>query len=159
MTKTIKYLPWLLSVVLAVLLALSWHSSQLKLEQKKMELASLREQYDTLNEANDKCKQLAYDSSKRLRLANQPEIQVHVSFRKAFLSSGIVARVENLSSQIIAMTASVERPSSGQKSIFDMTLDRGQSKEIGEREGWAFVPGDTIVVNQPDHKSRTFRAP
>ena len=162
MIKTIKYLPWLISAVLAILLALSWHDSQLKIAQKDSELVSLKQQINELNskieEANNKYKQLGDEANKKLQIANQAEIQVSVTFRKALLSGGKVGRVTNLSNQIIAMTASVERPSSGKKNTFEMTLDPGQSREIGEREGWAFVPGDTITVSQPDHKSKTFHA-
>jgi hypothetical protein len=47
----------------------------------------------------------------------------------------------------------VSRASSGQSRSFDITLDSGRKRELGEREGWAFVAGDTLTITQPEHKS------
>lgn len=160
MTNTIKSLPWLISVVLAVLLVWSWHTSQQKLMQKDAELTETKQQYNQLlTDANSKITLLTEEANEKLHLANQPEIPVDVSFRKALLSSGDVASFRNRSSRSIAVTASIERPSSGQSRIFDLTLDPGHTKEIGEREGWAFVSGDTVTLTQPEHKSLSFQAP
>ena len=167
MDRVMKFAPWLLSAVLAIFLALNWQHSRAALEQKDAEVQSLKQQYNKLvseantkiEEANVKVKQLADDANKKIEIASQREVQVRVSFRKALLSSGNVAAFTNLSGQTIAITADVERPASGQKRSFAITIDPGKTKEIGEREGWAFVPGDTVKVGQPDHKGLVFTAP
>lgn len=167
MTNTTKYLPWFLSAVLATLLSLLWYDSKQSLAKKDVDLAVLKQQYDQLAtdanrkiaEANSSLRQLADEANKKIQIANQPEIPVRVTFRKALFSSGNVASFANISGQIIAITGNIERPSSGQSHSFELTIDRGQTKEIGEREGWAFVPGDTITLSQPDHKSLAIRAP
>lgn len=74
------------------------------------------------------------------------------------MSSGNVASFNNTAGQTIAVTINVNR-ASGQSRSFDVTLDTGMTKEIGEREGWAFIRGDTITVRQAEHKSKTFQAP
>lgn len=177
-----KYLPWLVSVLLVALLAVLWNDSQSKLAQKDMELQGLKQQYDNLvtqsnnkiaevttkskmqydalvTEANAQNKQLTEDATTKLQLANQAEIQVRVGFRKAMLKSGLVAGFTNLSSQSIAVSVNVQRGSSGQSRNFELTLDPGKPKEIGEREGWAFIPGDSLTVSQPDHKSLSVQIP
>lgn len=103
--KTIA--PWVLSVVLAIWLAVNWQQSRVALEQKDTDLQksraalaqedadlqNLRQQYDKLyTEANAKVKQLAEgtqklaeDARKQIALANEREVQVRVGFRKAML--------------------------------------------------------------------------
>ena len=149
------------------MLGLSLQDSTKKLAQKDAELAVLTQQYkqlvtDTNNkivEANSKLHQLADEANMNIQLANQPEIPVRVSFRKALLNSGNVAGFSNISNQTIAISASIGRPSSNQTLSIDLTIDPGQKKEVGELEGWAFISGDTITIQQPDHKSLSIRAP
>lgn len=160
MTNTIKSLPWFISIVLAVLLAWSWYAAKQDVAKKNAELTELTQRYNQLLvDANSKIALLTEEANKKIQLANRPEIPVNVSFRKALLSSGGVASFRNRSSRSIAVTATIERPSSGQSRIFDLTLDPAHTKEIGEREGWAFVSGDTVTLTEPEHKSSAFQAP
>lgn len=155
MQNSSKYMPWALSAVLAVLWGLSWHDSKTTIEQKDAEIVILKQQYQQLvNDANNK---LA-EAQSRIQRANQPEVPVRVGFRKALMSSGNVAGFNNTSGQTIAISINVSR-SSGQSRSFEVTLDPGMTKEIGEREGWAFIPGDSITITQPGHKSKTFQTP
>jgi hypothetical protein len=166
MQSTSKYLPWALSAILAVLWGLSWHDSKTAIEQKDSEIASLKQQYqqlvsdanNKLAEAQSKTQKLVEEANSQIQLANQAEVPVRVGFRKALMSSGNVAGFNNISGQTIAITININR-SSGQSRSFDVTLDAGMTKEIGEREGWAFISGDSITVTQPEHKSKTFQAP
>lgn len=166
MQNTSKYLPWALSAVLAVLWGLSWNDSKTTIEKKDAAIATLQQQYQQLAndsnnkvaEANSKIQQLAEDANEKIQIASQPEVPVRISFRKALISSGNVASFNNTSGQTIAVTINVNR-ASGQSHSFDVILDPGMTKEIGEREGWAFIPGDTITVTQAEHKSKTFQAP
>ena len=96
------------------------------------------------------------EANKQIAIANQRETRVKVSFRKGFIDSGYVATFTNTYNQPVVITADFERPSSAKKRSAEMTFDPGQSKEIGESEGWAFVSGDTVTVNQDNHKSITF---
>lgn len=185
MTNGTKTIPWLLSAGLAILLVVTWQDSQKTIAQKDVEIAALKQQHtllvtdanskladantklyqltdeasSKLADANTKLHQLTDEANNRIQLANQPEIPVRMTFRKALMGSGNVAGFGNMSGQTIAITANVERRSSGQNRSFYLTIDSGKTKEVGEREGWAFIAGDTITVSQPEHKSLSFRAP
>jgi Glu-tRNA(Gln) amidotransferase subunit E-like FAD-binding protein len=181
MSNASKYFPWGLSTVLAIILAAVWVNSNQTIAQKDAEIATLQKQnIDLVNEsntklgklkdeANEKLKQLAEDATakvqqlaneanNKLQAANQPEVEVSVSFRKAMISSGKVATIKNASGQSIAISVNIERGSSGGGRTYELTLDPGQAKEIGEREGWAFIPGDRIAISQAGHKSMTYQA-
>lgn len=155
-----RSLPWGISIILAILLGLLWYEAKQNLAQKDAELAELQGRYAQLAvDANSKIAQLTQQANEKIRLANQPEIPIRVSFRKAWLASGNVAGFHNLSAQTVAVVANVERPLSGQGRAFTLAIDPGVTKEIGEVEGWAFVPGDSITLTQPEHKSLLVRAP
>lgn len=112
-----------------------------------------------LTEAAAKNQQVVADAKQTIELANLPEVPVRVTFRKAVIANGHVATFMNLSGQPITITADISKPNASQARRVDMTLDPGRKKEIGEREGWAFVAGDTVRVSQADHKPLTFTAP
>lgn len=173
-----KYLPWVISAVCLGVLGFTWQDSRTRLEQKDAELESLRGQYNLLvadanakieaanskakkiaEEANNLLKQQETEANEKLQQANLREAEVSVKFRKALLSSGHVAGFTNTSSQPVAIVAHVLRASTGQSRSFEMTLDPGRTKEVGEREGWAFLVGDKITVEQPDRKSLIFSTP
>jgi len=171
----VKQLPWAISAICVALVGFVWHDTRLKIEQKDAELASIKQQYDQLvseantkleaahtkvkqlaEEANARIKEQADDANDKLQLANQREVQVGVKFRKAMISNGHVAVIANASSQTIAITVDIQRGTSGQARSVDLTIDPGRYKELGEREGWAFIAGDSIKVSQPGFKSLTF---
>jgi hypothetical protein len=89
--------------------------------------------------------------------ANQPEVSVTVTFRKALFGSGSVAAITNISTESIPVAVISSRPSMNQQQRFDLVIDPNRFKEIGDREGWAFIPGDVIKISQPDHKPRAVR--
>jgi len=167
MTSVARLGPWLLAAVLAVALGIVWNDSR----QKDGQIASLNQQLTkTVADADAKYRQLADDANAKLSQiteeangkiaqANLREISVRVAFRKAILSSGLVATISNTSNQTIAITAEVSRPSTNQSKTFPLTIDMGLGAAIGQQEGWAFVAGDTVTISQPDHKSLTFKAP
>jgi hypothetical protein len=195
-----KLLPWLISVVLAVVVgAVSYHyngvvmakDAELEaanihykevLAAKDAEIQAVNEKNssfvaqantrikaadDQVGASNEKLKQLAIeartkiqeiaaDANEKIRVANQPEPTVLVTFRKALLGSGGVARIKNSSPQPISIALIAERVSTNQRKGFELIIDGGVFKEIGEREGWAFLSGDTLKVSQPNHKSLSF---
>jgi hypothetical protein len=167
-------LPWAAAAVLAVALAGTWVSKQsaivslegqvrdrdARLQQKDAEISTLKERHSkTVDEANSRLRALADEANQKLTLAQQPEVQVQAGFRKAMLHSGKVFLLRSTAPGSVAVTVDVERPGTGTSRSFDITLDAGQVKEIGELEGWAFVSGDTIKVSRPDHKPLKYVAP
>ena len=155
-----KYIPWLVTAIALGLLAFIWQDTRSQISKKDVEFANLKAQYDKMvADSSAKMQALAAQANQKIQIANLPEVKVKVTFRKAIFSSGNVAHINNISNQSIAITTDVERPSAGQKKSFTLTIDPGQSKEIGERQGWAFVNGDVMTITQPGHKSLTFAAP
>ena len=126
-----KSLPWLVVFVLVAVVAVMWSNHSFKTAEKDLENVVLQ---------------------KQLEQARLPEAQVQVSIRKAVVASGNVAAFKSTSSQVIGITAEVDRPNSGIKKTFAITLDPGQTQELGGIEGWSFVPGDMIRISQPGHK-------
>lgn len=170
-----RYLPWVVSVVLAALLAINWQQSRQEISAKNTEISELHAQYETLrSEANSKLEQAAnahkalvqeaneklasadQEAREKLAEANQREVQVNVRFRKALLSSGSVAVISNRAGEAVAYVLDVERPSNGQRRTIDVVIDAGQTKELGEREGWAFLPGDTLKISQAGRKALVY---
>lgn len=167
MTSPAKFAPWLLVIVSLGVAAFIWQDSRAHIERKDAEIAALKSQLDkVLSEANAKIadanvkyKALAEEANQKIQVASLREVSVRIGFRKALLSSGNVAAFTNTSGQAIAIDAEIERPSSAKRRTFSLTLDPGQTKEIGEREGWAFLSRDAITVSQPEHKALRFVVP
>lgn len=181
MSKVIKAVPWAISVLVMLALIAVLFTYQSKIGQKDKELSRLQDQYKVLQDQHniiqekyDKCvadmnvtlkqadaryAQLIDDANQQLHLANLPEITAKISFRKAILSNGKVVTITNTSDATISLIVEIERPSSGQKRMFNFVIDPRRIKEIGELEGWAFVPGDTLKLTQANHKSLIFTAP
>jgi hypothetical protein len=167
MTSPAKFAPWLVAIVSLCVAAFIWQDSRARLKENDSEIAALKSQLGIvlleanakIAEANAKCKTLVEDANKIIQAANLKEVSVHIGFRKALLSSGNVAAFTNTSGQTIAISVEIERPSSVQRRTFSLTLDPGQTKEIGERDGWAFISQDIIIISQPEHKALRFVAP
>lgn len=177
-----KLLPWLTSIALAIALATVHVHYKSVIAAKDAELLTANEQNASLvaeansklkdagekvNAANEKLQQvsseararlqaLATEANEKLQAANQPEPTVLVSFRKAFLGSGGVATLKNSSPQPISVSLVASRSATNQQRQFDLVIDAAMFKEIGEREGWAFLSGDTLQVAQPSHKVVSF---
>jgi hypothetical protein len=136
------------SIILGLTLVGTVFFFQSELVQRDAEISKLKEQYnqlikdtnDKLQEANQRQNEIVEEANKKLQSANQPEVPVTVGFRGAFFGSGSVAHITNQSNQSIAVKV----------------IDGGMSKEIGEQEGWAFVSGDTVTIEQAGHKSRSY---
>lgn len=174
MAQMLKVVPWLLATALAVLLALTWQESQRAAAQVQVlqqqnqaliseanaKLAEAAAKHQALAaEADAKFRRLADEANQRIEAASIPEAEVLLTFRKAFLSSGYVGIFTSLARRPIAVTAEIARPGSGQTTRLEMALDPNSKKELGEREGWAFVSGDTVTISQPDHKTLVLTTP
>ena len=176
-----KSIPWLLSALLAIALGVAVYYYQGLIKEKDAQLdsatsklsaqaaendAKLREAnqnaeraakavQQVATEANAKIEALTDTASKQLAAANLPEATVLLSTRKALVSSGNVAIIKNASTQTIGISVVATRPASNQRQSFEMVLDSQQTKEIGEREGWAFISGDVVTAEQAGHKPRS----
>ena len=98
----------------------------------------------------------AAEAAQRLKAASLPEATAEVTFRKAFLSNGSFAIIRNTSSTSVPFAIVVSRAATNQARRMNRVIDGGKVAEIGEREGWAFLPGDVVRISHPDHKAREF---
>jgi dsDNA-specific endonuclease/ATPase MutS2 len=105
-------------------------------------------------QAEARTQALAAEANAKLQEANLPEVTVLVGFRKALMSSGSVARLKNVSPASISLTVTASRPSTAQSKMFRFVIDSSGIKEFGEQEGWAFIKGDQLKVEQPGHKGK-----
>ena len=122
-------------------------------EEASRKLSSAKE------EADSKLAQIASEAESKLRsadravqAANLPEVRLTVAFRKALMNSGQVAVIKSLNPTTTAIALGVRRASTNQQKSLALVFDQGQVKEIGEREGWAFLPGDMLQFTQAGHK-------
>ena len=113
-----------------------------------------RKMQEVSSQADARAKAIADEASERLKEASLPEVTVLVGFRKGVLSSGSVAIVRNVSSTAISLALTAMRPNANRRKIFRFVVDPNAAKEIGEQEGWAFVKGDVLKVEQPGHKPK-----
>jgi hypothetical protein len=167
MNKLLKFIPWVLVIVISLAFFVVWSQMNARLDQQNAELADLKAKYEQvvaeanqkIQDANHRLEAVAQEADEKIRLAQLPEVEVTLGFRKALFSSGNVAVIKNTSGESIALTAVASRPGSDYKKAFEITVDSGQTREIGEQEGWAFVKGDAISLSQAEHKSLTFVSP
>lgn len=111
---------------------------------------------ETSDQATSRMEAVETEARYKLQAANLPEATVEVTFRKALISNGSVARFRNRSQVSTSFTIGVARPATNQNRQFMRVIDGAKITEIGEREGWSFLPGDVIRVLQPEHKPREF---
>jgi len=140
-----KAAPWLVSVLLAVVAGVFWLSGKQKDEALTRQVAQLQKLTEDYNK-------LAEDANEKIAFANLPLVPVKVSTVKPLFADGLAVQIRNATDKTIAITLSVVRPSSGNKKDYELTIDGGVGKNIGQSEGWAFVSGDKVTITQPDHK-------
>lgn len=161
-----KFIPWLLSAVLAVVLLFTWQGSDQDLAEKNQEIDELKHQHSLqladanrrAADANQKLFQLTAEADKKTESASGAQVPVHVTFRVDPPNSNKVATITNTSGETITISVNVQRPATGQNRTFvDLTIIPGKAREISEREGWGFVEGDLLTVNQPNRASLSVR--
>ena len=123
---------------------------------KEVEALASVKMKETSDQANAKMEAVENEARNKLQAANLPEATVEVSFRKALISNGSVAIIRNRSQISTPLTIVVARPTTNQSRTFTRVVDGARMTEIGEREGWAFLPGDVVRVIQPEHKPQDF---
>jgi dsDNA-specific endonuclease/ATPase MutS2 len=184
-----KFLPWVLLLIVSIAFVFVWQSMNAQLTQTTSELAALKDQQKKmaadsqaaikqieqekaqilntvsqekqklLSEMDQEKTKLQEEAQQALQLANMPEVQVQVSFRKAITGSGSVAVFRSTASSPIAISVEVKRSEAGSSKKFDLTIDPNRVQEIGHREGWAVISGDLIQISQSGHKAFKATAP
>lgn len=100
----------------------------------------------------------AHSTAEQQQLAAEarPDLPVNLSFRKALLSAGLVGVFRNTSSQELEFVLDLESPATGRHIRKSIVLNPNGFLEIGAPQGWAFAPGQRIVLNNPAFRPRTY---
>ena len=125
-------------------------------QSKLVEVASeaSKKVQEAAAQAEVRTQALAAEANERLKEASLPEVTVLVGFRKALMASGSVAGLKNVSPSSVSLTVTATRPSTNQSKVFRFVVDSNGVKEFGEQEGWPFIKGDQLKVEQPGHKTK-----
>lgn len=88
----------------------------------------------------------------------KPDLPIQVTFRHALLSQGLVLTMKNDSAADLAVLA--QFAGTGSRShVYRIVIGPSQVKEIGAAQGWAFTPGDQVVIANPGYRPISLRVP
>jgi hypothetical protein len=161
-----------------VLLEQQHHAEKQKL---KAELDALAEQYRMVTSERDYARsELQLTKSElekaKIRISQMEplaikarEMAIAVTFRKAIFGSGYVLGIQNKTTKPLALNVTVTDATRQRNMHFRVVANGGSAqganftaapaKEIGHREGWAFVSGDTVDVGCADYDSIQMTVP
>jgi septal ring factor EnvC (AmiA/AmiB activator) len=88
----------------------------------------------------------------RLASEARPDLPVSISFRKALLSQGLVGVLRNNTNRELEFTLDLESPATGKHVRKAVVLNPNSFVEIGTAQGWAFAPGQHIILNNPAYR-------
>ena len=102
--------------------------------------------------------QVASLQSQLERIKDAP-LPALLEFRAGAPGNGFVAQVENQSADALPVTIEAQRPTTGDKKSFDISVPPRGVAEIGAGDGWAFTNGDTLTVSSGHFKPLSLRIP
>ena len=102
--------------------------------------------------------QIASLQSQLLKFKDAP-LPALLDFRAGGPGKGFVAQVENQSPDALPVTVEAQRPSTGEKKSFELSVPPRGIAEIGAGDGWAFTNGDTLTVSSGQFKPLSLRIP
>jgi type II secretory pathway pseudopilin PulG len=81
----------------------------------------------------------------------KPDLPLQLSFRHALVASGLVLTIRNPSSTELPVVA--QFTGSGARSqAFRLVIPSNGAKDVGGLEGWAFSPGDSVSLSNPNYR-------
>jgi hypothetical protein len=94
-------------------------------------------------------------SAQAVQLA-KPDLPLNVNFRRGVVASGLVLTMRNVSRADLPVIARFAGHGA-QSQLFRFVIPANGAKEFGGLEGWAFTPGDSVILRNPDFReiSRT----
>jgi hypothetical protein len=78
-------------------------------------------------------------------------LPIEAGFRRAPAGQGVILVVRNASKRHLSLEATAKRPRSGEQKTFRLEVEPGKTAELGYREGWLFVSGDTVALSHKDY--------
>lgn len=141
-----KYVSWVITSLLAVILAIVIGISVLTIKTQQAEIKMLRQKYD----------ELAKNAKEIIEEANKPEVPVSLASAIPWIDNGLKIILHNSAGSPVEISVEVNRPGTTKTANLHVVINSDSNKEIGETEGWAFIPGDEVTLHQPGHKSIKF---
>lgn len=86
------------------------------------------------------------------RLAIKPEMPIKISFRRAIMGPGAVAKIETTVKKTVLVKVTVDDSVLGYKKEFKLSIDPTLGVEIGHAEGVPITDGDIITVFNSDYE-------
>jgi hypothetical protein len=80
------------------------------------------------------------------RGAARGDLPVEASFRREPAGKGLTLLLTNKSKRHLSLEAMVKRPRLKQTKTFQLEVPPGATTELGYRQGWSFVSGDTVSL-------------
>jgi hypothetical protein len=137
--------------------ALAAESQRLLDEAARKYQALQVETSNKLGAAEARYQALDEDAKAKITQAGKRETQIRVAFRK--VGAGSAAQLTNMGNQPAPVMLRVTRPASDKLYVREITLNPGQLKEIGQKDGWIFAAGDVLTLEQADRRPATFTVP
>jgi hypothetical protein len=75
------------------------------------------------------------------------DVPVTITFRRALLGFGRVARIKNQSDQTLSLLASIANRTSDAAQAVAIVVPPHRTKEIGRFQGWDFASGDRLLLH------------
>jgi hypothetical protein len=156
----------IVSIALAVgvlMLGINLGSVKNQLTSRNIEIQGLNYQIDTANAATAKANSDLKDANATItdlqtKLDYQQLPEVHCTL--GFYTPATSAMILNIDTKQEVLNIQIDRPSDHSTiAINDFILDGHTSRDIGAAQGWTFVSGDTITINQVGHRAGTWTAP
>jgi len=102
------------------------------------------------------CQQIKEKAEAEIRRANGP-VPVNVSWRDASWSGKHkVAIFHNLKDITLSVVVIFRNSSFGESKGYELVLSPGETKEIGWKEGWDVLPGETIELSSDNYLKQTW---
>lgn len=78
----------------------------------------------------------------------KPDLPVSVRARRAIFGQGYVVLIHNNIGQTLSVRVTVSRAGVDPR-ILNMVINPNGLQELGQRQGWAFAPGDSLRMANP----------
>lgn len=113
--------------------------------QLQGQLAQLQSQVADLQQHIDR-------ASTQLQSTSRDELPVLITLRQARFAAGMVASFTNYSDTPLEVSAIFQSDAAHLQSQRHLVLPPNQAVEFGAAQGWAFQPGQTIILTTPGYR-------
>ena len=101
-------------------------------------------------------KRIQQQAEEERRRAQKP-VPVNVQWRDAsWPGKHKVAIFKNLKDATLSVVVTFKNSSFGQSQAYNLVLSPGETKEIGWKEGWDVLPGESVELSSENYRNMTW---